>query len=127
MSYIYKMGVIMAFFITDECIDCGTCQENCPNEAIVEEDGKLVIDRELCISCGMCESSCPMGAIIEKDNPTPSYKISDDCLCCGSCQDVCLNNAIYEADGKYEIDEELCIGCGSCAEECPAEAIGPEF
>ena len=29
-------GYIMAFKITDACVSCGTCAENCPAEAIEE-------------------------------------------------------------------------------------------
>ena len=34
----------MAFKITDACVSCGTCAENCPVEAISEGDGIYVID-----------------------------------------------------------------------------------
>ena len=30
----------MALMITDECISCGVCLPECPNEAIVEDDGR---------------------------------------------------------------------------------------
>lgn len=29
----------MALMITDECISCGVCLPECPNEAIVEDNG----------------------------------------------------------------------------------------
>lgn len=29
----------MALMITDECISCGVCLPECPNEAIVDDDG----------------------------------------------------------------------------------------
>ncbi len=52
----------MAYVITDECVACGTCEAECPNEAISEGDGKYVIDADKCIDCGTCESVCPTGA-----------------------------------------------------------------
>lgn len=52
----------MAYKISDECIACGACAEDCPAEAIVEADGKYVIDPEKCVDCGACEASCPVGA-----------------------------------------------------------------
>ncbi len=53
---------IMAYQISDECISCGVCKENCPADAISEGDGKYVIDADKCIDCGACESNCPVGA-----------------------------------------------------------------
>ena len=34
----------MSYKITDDCIMCGTCKEECPVEAINEGDPKYVID-----------------------------------------------------------------------------------
>lgn len=53
----------MAHIITDECIGCGSCAATCPVEAIVEGDGKYVIDADACIDCGACEGGCPVDAI----------------------------------------------------------------
>ena len=52
----------MAYVITDECVACGTCEAECPSEAISEGDGKYVIDADKCVDCGTCESVCPTGA-----------------------------------------------------------------
>ena len=52
----------MAYTITDECIACGACAEECPVGAISEGDGKYVIDGDTCISCGACAGVCPVGA-----------------------------------------------------------------
>ena len=38
----------MATHITDECINCGACEPECPNEAISEGDEVYVIDPNLC-------------------------------------------------------------------------------
>ena len=53
----------MAYVISDECVACGTCAEECPAEAISEGDGKFVIDADTCLECGTCEAACPTGAI----------------------------------------------------------------
>ena len=52
----------MAYVISDECVSCGTCVDECPVSAISEGDGKFVIDADLCVSCGSCASVCPVGA-----------------------------------------------------------------
>ena len=52
----------MAYFISDECLSCGSCEGECPVSAISEGDGKFVIDAETCIECGACASVGPVGA-----------------------------------------------------------------
>lgn len=52
----------MAFYISDECIACGTCAAECPVEAISAGDDKYVIDADACIGCGNCASVCPVEA-----------------------------------------------------------------
>ena len=49
----------MAYVIGDDCIACGTCQGECPVEAI----SKYSIDPDLCTECGTCASVCPSEAI----------------------------------------------------------------
>ena len=46
------------------CIGCGKCIEECPEEALVqEEDDSIVIDLALCdgVACGRCERACTEG------------------------------------------------------------------
>jgi ferredoxin len=57
----------MAHVITDDCIACGACASECPQEGIQEEDDKYVIDADLCTDCGSCVDQCPMGAITEEE------------------------------------------------------------
>ncbi len=45
-----------------KCVACGTCQGECPNEAISEGD-VFHIDPDKCVGCGTCASVCPMEAI----------------------------------------------------------------
>ncbi|MBQ7132216.1 MAG: 4Fe-4S binding protein [Oscillospiraceae bacterium] len=52
----------MAYKITDECIMCGACVDECPVDAIAEGDGKYDIDADKCIDCGSCNGVCPVGA-----------------------------------------------------------------
>lgn len=53
----------MAYKITDDCIACATCIDECPVEAISEGD-IFVIDADLCTDCGSCVDVCPTEAII---------------------------------------------------------------
>lgn len=53
----------MAHKITDACVFCGTCAENCPVEAIAEKGDHYVIDADVCVDCGACAANCPVGAI----------------------------------------------------------------
>ena len=52
----------MAYKISDDCIGCGTCESECPVEAISEKDGKYVINPDECIECGACAGVCPIEA-----------------------------------------------------------------
>lgn len=56
----------MAYKITDECIGCGACAQNCPVECISEDGGKYVINADECVSCGTCAADCPVGAPVEE-------------------------------------------------------------
>ena len=52
----------MAYKISDECISCGACAEQCPVNAISEGDGKYEINADECIECGACADTCPVDA-----------------------------------------------------------------
>jgi len=54
----------MAYKISDECIACGVCKDNCPAEAIAEGT-PYVVDEGKCIDCGACAANCPVGAPAE--------------------------------------------------------------
>jgi ferredoxin len=53
----------MAYIISDACISCGTCEAECPVNAISAGDSIYVIDPDTCIDCGACASVCPTSAI----------------------------------------------------------------
>jgi len=55
----------VAFEITEECLACGVCMDECPVEAISEGDNIFVIDSNECTECGSCTEVCPNDAIIE--------------------------------------------------------------
>ena len=49
------------------CLHCAPekapCLNICPEEAIYEMDGAILIQEEKCIGCGLCRDTCPIGAI----------------------------------------------------------------
>lgn len=56
----------MAYVISDECIACGSCINECPVDAILEGD-IYVIDPDICIDCAACIEVCPVEAISEAE------------------------------------------------------------
>lgn len=53
----------MAYVISDACISCGSCESECPVNAISQGETQYVIDAAACLDCGACEASCPVSAI----------------------------------------------------------------
>lgn len=65
----------MALIITEECIACDACVDECPNEAIGEGDPVYVIDPDRCTECvghydePACVAVCPVDCIVlDQDN-----------------------------------------------------------
>jgi ferredoxin len=56
----------VAYRISDDCISCGTCEEECPVSAIAAGDDKYEIDADTCVECGACASACPVDAIVQE-------------------------------------------------------------
>jgi len=51
----------MAYQISTECIECGSCISECPVEAI-SEGSPYVIDASKCTDRGACADVCPADA-----------------------------------------------------------------
>lgn len=66
----------MAYMINEDCIMCGTCEEECPNGAISEGDETNVIDPERCTECvGFYESpKCAIGCTVDACVPDPDHE-----------------------------------------------------
>ncbi|MDF0591363.1 4Fe-4S binding protein [Candidatus Methanocrinis natronophilus] len=48
----------------DECVSCGTCVEECPEEALTMDDEEIaVVNVDKCNDCGACIEACPSEAI----------------------------------------------------------------
>ena len=52
------------YFVTETCIGCGACLNDCPQSCIDMTDGKAVIREQNCLYCGNCAAICPVGAVI---------------------------------------------------------------
>ncbi|HMY58213.1 MAG TPA: YfhL family 4Fe-4S dicluster ferredoxin [Pseudomonadota bacterium] len=72
----------MATMITEDCINCGACEPECPNEAISEGEDLYVIDPNLCTECvgfhgsEACQAVCPVECCI----PDPNNRESEETL-----------------------------------------------
>lgn len=59
----------MALLINEECVNCGVCEPECPNEAISEGEDIYVIDPDKCTECvghydePQCVDVCPVDCI----------------------------------------------------------------
>lgn len=52
----------MAYFINEDCINCGACESECPVSCISSGDSTYVIEENDCIDCGSCANVCPVSA-----------------------------------------------------------------
>ncbi len=63
----------MAYYINDDCINCGACEPECPVNAITEGDPIYVIDANTCVECvgyfdePQCVAVCPVDAVLHLD------------------------------------------------------------
>jgi ferredoxin len=64
----------MSTLITEECINCGACEPECPNQAITQGEDIYVIDAQLCTECvgfhekEACAAVCPVDCCIPDPN-----------------------------------------------------------
>jgi ferredoxin len=72
----------VAYKISDDCISCGVCEPECPNQAISMGDAHFDINPDRCTECvgffdqAQCRSVCPN----EAPSPDPDRKESKDDL-----------------------------------------------
>jgi ferredoxin len=64
----------MSTTITEECINCGACEPECPNQAISQGEEIFVIDPKLCTECvgfhdeEACAAVCPVDCCVPDPN-----------------------------------------------------------
>ena len=72
----------MAYKITEDCISCGACESECPNNAISEGETIYAIDPDKCTECvgshesSMCVETCPVDSCV----PDPEHEESREQL-----------------------------------------------
>jgi len=71
----------MATMITSDCINCGACEHECPNNAISQGETIFVIDPQLCTECvgfhdyEACAAVCPVDCCVTDPNNIESEEV----------------------------------------------------
>src|SRR5947209_15441556 len=71
----------MATTITNDCINCGACEPECPNNAISQGDPVYVIDPLLCTECvgfhdyEACAAVCPVDVCVTDPNNVETEEV----------------------------------------------------
>ena len=59
-----KCKELVNYVITQDCIGCTKCAQDCPTEAIGFKPYEVhVVDQEKCIKCDICRQVCPVNAV----------------------------------------------------------------
>lgn len=116
----------------DNCIFCGICKKQCPNDALTVDRAEKVwkVDEDKCVACGICVEKCPKKVLsIEEEKPAEAGTLTNDissCVLCGICQKQCPNGAIA-VDRKetktWSVNHDECVQCGICVEKCPKKSL----
>lgn len=119
------------------CLGLGTCERECPFDAIHVINGVAYVEEEKCVSCGKCVAVCPKN-LIELVPYKAEYKVacnsnekgkdvkakcSAGCIGCSMCVRACEFDAVTVENNLAKIDYEKCTNCGSCAAKCPTKVI----
>ena len=59
----HAMSKTKGFYVTEACISCGMCAENCPDGIIKIHEGKPIWPEKSCTHCTACINRCPVSAI----------------------------------------------------------------
>jgi len=71
----------MAFKITEECINCGACEPECPNAAITAGEMTYLIDPAKCTECvgshsdPQCAAVCPVACCVADPDNVENHEI----------------------------------------------------
>ncbi len=68
----------MALMITEDCIVCGACEPECPNNAITSGEEVFEINPNLCTECvgyydePQCVAVCPVDCVVQNPDHVES-------------------------------------------------------
>src|SRR5437667_9234218 len=71
----------MSTLITVECINCGACEPECPNQAISQGEDIFVIDPQLCTECvgfhdqEACAAVCPVDCCVPNPDIPETHEV----------------------------------------------------
>ena len=132
--------------VTDACIDCGLCANNCPTGTINKEKG-YASDPAECIYCYDCAAVCPTNAISFPAHPVLSKAESQDydpdrrqflMTLAGTVAGVSLlgvetvmrrqpDNMIRPPGALLTDFTSVCMRCGECVRVCPTQGLQPSL
>ena len=110
----------MATMITEECINCGACEPECPNEAITQADEIYIIDPLLCTECvgfhdyEACAAVCPVDCCVTDPN-----NVEDEAALIGRAREIHADTDFGE---NFESRFRQGQGGGAEGGEAPAGA-----
>lgn len=119
------------------CMGLGSCERECPFDAIHVINGVAYVEKEKCVACGKCVAVCPKN-LIELVPYKSEYMVACSsnekgkdvkaqcgagCIGCSMCVRVCEHGAVVVENNLAKIDYSKCTNCGKCAEKCPAKVI----
>jgi ferredoxin len=59
-----RCKALIRYRITDDCIGCTKCAQQCPTGAIEMKPHEVhEIDQEKCVRCGGCRNICPVDSV----------------------------------------------------------------
>jgi len=67
-------GFLMTYVICEPCNKDYNCVAVCPVDCIYEGEKILYIHPDECIDCGACQPECPENAIFPEDDVPPQWK-----------------------------------------------------
>ncbi len=60
-----RCKALIRYRITDDCIGCTKCAQQCPTGAIAMKPHEVhEIDQEMCVRCGGCRNICPVNSVV---------------------------------------------------------------
>jgi ferredoxin len=114
-TFEYQKIEVMAIMITDECINCGACEPECPNTAIYEGGVEWTWGG----GTNLKEVTLPDGSVVngtEKQSPVSDefyYIVTDKCTECNGfheepqCAAVCPVDCCVDDPDHRESETEL--------------------